>query len=73
MMKLATAKLRGHIQYYEVSHNYASVDEFVMRAKRILFKWLRRRSQRKSFNWDQFQKYLLRENFPETKICHKLF
>ncbi|MCH8035485.1 MAG: group II intron reverse transcriptase/maturase, partial [Bacteroidetes bacterium] len=73
MMKLAAAKMRGHIQYYGVSHNYAAVDIFVMRTKRILFKWLNRRSQRKSFNWEQFQKFLLRENFPEAKICHKLF
>lgn len=73
MMKLAAAKMRGHIQYYGVSHNYVAVNVFVMRTERILFKWLNRRSQRKSFNWEQFQKFLLRENFPEAKICHRLF
>jgi RNA-directed DNA polymerase len=73
LMKLAAKKLLGHIQYYGVSHNFAAVNTFVMRVKRILFKWLNRRSQRKSFTWDKFQEYLRRENFPEVKICHKLF
>jgi len=73
IMKLSAAKLRGHIQYYGVSHNFAAVSSFVFRVTRTLFKWLNRRSQRKSFNWEQFQKFLNRVNFPEAKICHKLF
>lgn len=73
IMKLSAAKLRGHIQYYGVSHNFAVVDSFVFRVRKILFKWLNRRSQRRSFNWEQFQNFLNRVNFPEAKICHKLF
>ena len=73
IMKKATEKLRGHIQYYGVSHNFASVDLFVMQVKRILFKWLNRRSQRKSFTWEQFQLYLDRIKFPKAKICYILF
>jgi len=73
IMKIAVVKLRGHIQYYGVSHNYAAVRTFIMRTIRILFKWFNRRSQRKSFVWEKFQEFLLRENFPKAKICHKLF
>lgn len=73
IMKTAAAKLRGHIQYYGVSHNAKAVDNFVHEVKKILFKWLNRRSQRKSFNWEQFQKYLDLIKFPQTTICHKLF
>ena len=73
IMKIASAKLRGHIQYYGVSHNYAEVDKFIYRAKRILFKWINRRSQRKSFTWEKFGMFLTRIRFPEAKICHKLF
>ncbi len=73
IMKTAAAKLRGHIQYYGVSHNYAYVKIFAHKVKRILFKWLNRRSQRKSFNWEQFQTFLDRVAFPKAKICHKLF
>jgi group II intron reverse transcriptase/maturase len=73
LMKTAAAKLRGHVQYYGLSNNMMAVEAFVYRTVRILFKWLNRRSQRKSFNWEQFQEFLTRVNFPEAKICHKLF
>jgi RNA-directed DNA polymerase len=73
VMEIAAAKLRGHIQYYGVSHNYADVKTFTHRVTEILFKWLNRRSQRKSFTWEKFQEFLKRVNFPRAKICHKLF
>jgi len=73
IMKSAKSKLMGHIQYYGVSHNFQWVETFVYHTRRILFKWLNRRSQKKSFNWDNFVLYLKQINFPETKICHKLF
>lgn len=73
LMKTAAAKIRGHVQYYGVSHNYNAVKVFVWKVLRILFKWLNRRSQRKSFNWEQFQEFLNRVKFPGAKICHKLF
>lgn len=72
-MKIAAAKARGHIQYYGVSLNYATVSEFMYRITRILFKWLNRRSQRKSFNWEKFQLYLNSIKFPKARICHKFF
>lgn len=73
VVALAKAKLRGHIQYYGVSHNFVFVNKFVYYVKRILFKWLNRRSQRKSFTWDKFDVFLTRINFPKAKIHHKLF
>lgn len=73
IMKTAAAKTRGHIQYYGVSHNFKAVEDFVYKVTEILFKWLNRRSQRKSFTWEQFQKYLELVKFPKAKICHKLF
>ncbi len=67
------AKLRGHIQYYGVSLNSDSVGGFVHQATRIFFKWVNRRSQRKSMTWEQFKKF--REVYPQPKIkiCHPLF
>ena len=73
LMKTAAAKLRGHIQYYGISDNFKAVKVFAYRTERILFKWLNRRSQRKSFGWEQFREFLARVKFPEAKICHKLF
>lgn len=73
IMKTAMAKVRGHIQYYGVSHNFFSVYLFVDKVSKILFKWLNRRSQRKSFTWEQFRELLDRLHFPKARICHKLF
>jgi len=54
LWQLFIAKIRGHIQYYGVSHNLLSISKFVMEAKRIFFKWINRRSQRRSFDWEKF-------------------
>jgi hypothetical protein len=66
-------KLRGHINYYGVSHNIGSVNTFVYQAVRIMFKWLNRRSQRKSFTWEKYQKYIEKNPLPEVKVYHTLF
>ena len=67
------AKLRGHIQYYGVSFNIRAVQTFLMKATRILFKWLNRRSQRRSFNWEQFALFIKAHPLPRATVCHPLF
>jgi RNA-directed DNA polymerase len=71
--KTFIAKLRGHINYYGVSHNADNVSKFLNEAKKIVFKWLNRRSQRKSFTGDQFEKYIKTHPLPTVKIVHRLF
>ena len=67
------AKLRGHIQYYGVSFNIRAVQTFLMKATRILFKWLNRRSQRRSFTWEQFTLFIKAHPLPRARVCHALF
>jgi group II intron reverse transcriptase/maturase len=67
------SKLRGHIQYYGVSFNFRAIQTFQMKATRILFKWLNRRSQRRSMNWEQFALYIRANPLPKVTICHALF
>lgn len=71
--KTFCSKLRGHIQYYGVSHNVRRVEKFLAKATRIAFKWINRRSQRKSFNWEKFGKFMELNPLPEAKIVHRLF
>jgi RNA-directed DNA polymerase len=52
------AKLRGYYNYYGVVGNYASLEQFYKSAIRILYKWLNRRSQRRSYNWTGFRELL---------------
>lgn len=67
------AKLRGHIQYYGVSHNGGEVETFLSKASKSVFKWLNRRSQRKSFTWERFQLFMKMDPLPTSKIAHPLF
>jgi len=71
--KILVAKLRGHINYYGVSHNADCVAQFVHEVKGIVFKWLNRRSQRKSFTWEEFAKYIKSHPLPTAKIVVRLF
>lgn len=73
LWKTFCAKLRGHIQYYGVSHNSGRVEEFIAQARRIIFKWLNRRSQRRSFDWNKFERFLKLHSLPKVKVHHKLF
>lgn len=71
--KTLCAKIRGHIQYYGVSHNFDEITKFFRECKRMAFKWLNRRSQRKSFNWDKFSLFVDRNPLPQVRIVHKFF
>ena len=57
--KTINAKLRGHYQYYGVTDNTKEVKNYLMQTKWLLFKWLNRRSQRKSYTLDTFFNGLL--------------
>jgi RNA-directed DNA polymerase len=51
-------KLRGYNNYYGVIGNYESLDEFFYQVRKMLFKWLNRRSQKRSYNWEKFNRML---------------
>ncbi|CUX58038.1 Reverse transcriptase (RNA-dependent DNA polymerase) [Clostridium sp. C105KSO15] len=74
IIKMINAKLRGHYQYYGVTDNTRDVKMYLALTKKLLFKWLNRRSQRKSYTWETFGNGLLR-TFPllEPKIKVSLF
>ena len=67
------AKLRGHFQYYGVSGNFRGIRRFYYLAVRLVLKWLNRRSQRKSFNWDKYLRYLNRYPLPKPRIYHNFY
>ena len=71
--KTFQSKLRGHIQYYYVSFNQEKVEKFIYMATRIVFKWLNRRSQRKSFTWEKFNKFIKMNSLPKARLKHSLF
>lgn len=67
------AKLRGHYRYYGVSGNMRSLKRFYSITIRLVYKWLNRRSQRNSFNWEGFNKYLKHYLLPRPRIAHNIY
>jgi group II intron reverse transcriptase/maturase len=72
MVTFLARHLRGHIQYYGVSGNGRSVASYIYFATGLLFKWLNRRSQKRSLTWEQFDAYL-RRWLPTARIVHNLY
>ena len=54
IFKTVNAKLRGHYQYYGVTDNTREVKNFLVQTKWLLYKWLNRRSQKRSYTSDTF-------------------
>jgi RNA-directed DNA polymerase len=71
--KRISQMLIGHYSYYGVSGNFVKIERFRYLVERQLFRWLNRRSQKKSFNWKQFSVYEKRFPLPKPKIYHKLY
>jgi len=57
-------KLRGHFNYFGVTDNSQALYRFEREAHNLLFKWLNRRSQRRSFTWESFLRYKTRYPLP---------
>lgn len=66
-------KLQGHYRYYGMTDNYKRMAEYRMRVVQMLFKWLNRRSQRKSMDWENFNRYLRRYRLPVPRIYVNVF
>ena len=60
--------LKGYYNYYGFAGNYATLNKFAYAIERMWFKWLNRRSQRKSFNWEEFEVLLTRFPLPKPRI-----
>lgn len=67
------AKLRGHYNYFGVSGNMREMRAFYKRTKRMAFKWINRRSQRKSFTSEEFERFLTWNPLPQPRILHNLY
>lgn len=73
LWKFFCRKLKGHAQYYGISFNYKAVQGFILKSVKIFFKWINRRSQRKSMTFEKFALFLLKFPPPNAKIYHRLF
>ena len=57
-MEDARRKMQGHYNYYGRAANGKALSTYWHHCKRYLFKWLNRRSQKRSYNWEGFTEML---------------
>ncbi len=63
-------KLRGYWNYYGIIGNFNSLGDYFYHVEVILFKWLNRRSQRRSYTWKGFKELLKDFRLAKPRICH---
>lgn len=73
MMKTIRAKLIGHYRYYGITDNSRALSVYKFQITKTLFKWLNRRSQRRSFTYETFNLFLKRHPLPEPKIYVNIY
>lgn len=64
-------KLLGHYNYYGVIGNSNSLGRFQHWSQQIIFKWLNRRSQRRSYNWIGFSQMWKTLGMPAPHVVEK--
>jgi group II intron reverse transcriptase/maturase len=68
LMETLRRKFQGYWNYYGVIGNFKSLHTYYYRACRIVFKWLNRRSQKRSYTWEAFKRLLARYGVPPPRI-----
>lgn len=61
-------KLLGYRNYYGVIGNSMMLSKYYFEVTRMLYKWLNRRSQRRSMTWTQFMRRLSGWKLPPPKV-----
>jgi len=72
MLRRAKSRVEGHLNDYAITDNVQACGRFVYFATRILRKWLNRKSQRKAYNWDQYNQALASVRWPRARILKDL-
>ena len=70
--KCETFNFLGFTHFCDKSRwgNFRMLKNFYHQVVRLAFKWVNRRSQRKSYNWAQFLRFILFNPLPKPKIYH---
>jgi group II intron reverse transcriptase/maturase len=72
LMRTLAAKLRGYWNYYGVRGNMRSLTRFYNQCRKLLFKWLNRRSGRRSCTYEQLDAMLYKHAIPQPRIVEAM-
>jgi len=73
LWKHIAARFRGHYNYYAVSYNGAQVYRFYFTCIKLIFKWMNRRSQKRSYTWTEFARKLMFNPLPKPPLGYEAF
>jgi group II intron reverse transcriptase/maturase len=72
LLRRARMRVIGHLKYYAITDNTDQCGLYVHLACRALFKWLNRRSQRKSYTWEGFKQVLRYIRWPGARVLFNM-
>lgn len=67
-LKAIRAKLSGHYQYYGITDNSRKIASYYYHTTRLMYKWMNRRSQRRSFTQERYKEVLQNFRLPKPRI-----
>lgn len=73
IMDTVKRKLIGHYNYYGITDNSKSIIKFEYEILKTLYKWLNRRSQKKSYTCEEFYEMIKSFNLPFPKITTNIY
>lgn len=68
LLAVLRRKLRGYWNYYGVIGNSSMTAKYQREVNRLLYKWMNRRSQRRSMTWTQFGRRLPGWDLPPPRV-----
>lgn len=71
--EMLALKLQGYYNYYGVSGNFEGINNYYRKTLKLTFKWINRRSQKKSWNMESFNKYLETYPLPKPKLTYAFY
>ena len=71
LFKKLNAKLRGHYNYFGVIGNSEGLQRFYARVVPLLYKWLNRRSQCRSYTWEGYHSMLHQFRLARPRITQR--
>ena len=73
MIKQINIKLKGHYQYYGITDNAYSLRLFTQCTSKLLWKWLNRRSERRSYTEEEFNEMIKQNPLLTPKIYVNIY
>lgn len=73
LMPMINEKLRGHYQYFGITDNAKSINRYLYEVDKTLFKYLNKRSQRRSYNYEEYREMKKRYPLLPARIQVNIF